>query len=155
MIPVKVTFASGGFLTIYTEDPDLFSKSVSEMKPPEIKGIEYDRDAHVETPTLDEVRLTLNSGAVMLCMLPKGDMAKARYITDISDCDHTTTITYAKLAKDEEDLDTRLAAVKNVVNNLPDLSVRLHLHKEYIKRKRAYVAALEATIDGAMRRPNE
>lgn len=155
MTPVKVTFQSGHFLMVYSDDPDSFLKTFSEKPVPEIKTIEYDRDAKESTAKLQEVTITLNSGGVIVGMLPEGDIAKALVLDEIHDCTRSRNLVYAKLMQDEVDLDARLLVVKNVSNNIPCIITREYVHQEYIRRKRAYVAALEAVIDGVMRRPTE
>jgi hypothetical protein len=91
----------------------------------------------------------------MLCKIAKTDMPKALYIKEIIDCDTSNIMAYANLAKQENELDTRFAAASLVINNLPDLDTRLYLHKEYMKRKSAYVSAVESLIDQVIRRPNQ
>lgn len=153
MIPIKVVFQSGEHLTLYAEDPNQFSESLLEIKPPEVRHLEIVEET--EIPELAEIRFSLRSGATVLCHLAKAEVPKAQYIEEITDCEPCTTMTYAKLAKQEADLDARFTASSLVINNLPDLDVRLHLHKEYMKRKQAYVSAIEALVDGVIRGPSE
>lgn len=153
MTSIKIVFQSSESLTVYSDDPNSFSESVLNVEPPEIKALEFASADPV--PELAEVKLTLRSGAIVLCQIAKGDMPKAHYIDAIVDCATCNDITYAKLGKQEAELDARFTAVRGVINNLPDLAVRLHLHKEYMKRKQAYVSAIEALVDGVIRRPNE
>lgn len=155
MTPIKIVFQSSESLIVYSDDPGAFADSVLSQKPPEIKELEYTDKAEEALPELAEVMLTLQSGAIVLCSIAKAEMPKARYIEEIADCDTCNTITYAKLGEQEAELDVRFAAVSAVINNLPDLGVRLHLHREYMKRKQAYVSAIEALVDGVIRRPNE
>ena len=154
MIPIKIFFQSSESLIVYSDNPEAFSESVLSQRLPEIKLLEYVDEA-VETPELAEVKLTLRSGAIMLCNIAKGDMPKANYIAEITDCDINNTLAYAKMGQQEAELDVRFAAASAIINNLPDLDVRLHLHKEYMKRKQAYVSVVEALVDGAIRRPNQ
>lgn len=156
MTPIKIIFQSNESLIVYSDDPESFSESVLSAKPPEIKQLEYNGfDCPANRPELQEVKLTLRSGAIVLCNIAKTEMPKAQYIEEIEDCDTCNTITYAKMGQQEAELDVRFAAASAVINNLSDLGVRLHLHKEYMKRKQAYVAAIEALVDGVIRRPNE
>lgn len=156
MTPIKIIFRSKESLTVYLDDPDSFSESIQNLKPPEILQFEYDPADYVKThPELQEVKLTLQSGAIMLCQIAKTEMSKARYIEEIADCDTCNTMIYAALAKQENALDVRFVAASAVINNLPDLDTRLHLHKEYMKRKQAYVSAVEALVDGVIRRPKQ
>jgi hypothetical protein len=154
MQPIKVVFHSRESLVIYSEDVQSFSESVLSVKPPEIKHLEI-VDTDDAVPELAEVKVTLQSGASMLCYLAKSDMPKASFIEEIVDCEGSNAIAYSKLALQESALDDRLTAVGTFVNNIPDLDVRLAIHTEYLKRKLAYTAALEALVDGAIRRPNE
>jgi hypothetical protein len=154
MTAIKMVFQSGEHLTIYAEDPSVFSDSLLELKPPEIRYLEL-TDEDVVTPELVEVRFSLKSGAIVLCHLAKTEMPKARYIQEIVDCGPCTTMTYAKIVEQDAGLDARFTAASNVINNLPDLDTRLYLHKEYMKRKQAYVSAVEALVDGVIRRPTE
>lgn len=155
MTPIKIVFQSSESLVVYSDDPDAFADSVLNTKPPEIKELEYTDKAEEALPELQEVKLTLRSGAIVLCNIAKAEMPKAQYIEEIADCDTCNTIAYAKLGEQEAELDARFEAIRAVINNLPDLDVRLHLHKEYMKRKQAYVSAIEALVDGVIRRPNE
>lgn len=153
MTPIKIVFQSKESLVVYSNDPYSFSESVLSTKPPEITRLEYgDIEAH---PELQEVKLTLQSGAIVLCKIARTEMPKAQYIEEIAECDVCSVITYAELAKQEAELDLRFAATSAVINNLPDLDTRLYLHKEYMKRKQVYVSAIEALVDGIIRRPNE
>lgn len=154
MIPIKIVFVSREFITVYSDDPSAFADSVLSKKPPEIQQLEYLDDTE-EAPELTEVKLTLRSGAIMLCNIAKGDMPRAQYIEEITDCDTSNIIAYGKLATLEAELDVRFAATRLVVNNIPDLDTRLYVHTEYLKRKQAYVTAIEALVDGVIRRPNE
>ncbi len=155
MRPIKMIFSSGETLVVYSDDPRSFSDSVLEAKPPEIRQIEYNENDVDEQLDLVEVKLTLQSGAIILCNLPKTKVAKALYIQEIVDCDSSNAIAYSRMARIESDLDERYKAACTVINNLPDLDVRLYLHKEYMRRKQAYVAAIEALIDGVIRSPNK
>jgi len=152
MVPIKVTFKSGQFITAYSSDPDSFARSVTDISPPEITNIEYEF-VEQDLPELQEVTLTLQSGALLLCEIPTTEVVKIPCIKEVSDFAETTTIAYARMATKENLLDERFKAATVVINNLPVLSVRLHLHKEYLKRKAAYVAALEALVDSVIRRP--
>lgn len=154
MTPIKIIFMSHETITVYSDDPGAFTDSVLSSKPPEIKQIEYVDDA-ADIPELTEVKLTFQSGAIMLCNIAKAEMPKAQFIREIQDCDTCNIIIYAKMGKQETELDVRFTAASAVINNLPDLAVRLHIHKEYMKRKQAYVSAIEALVDGVIRRPNE
>ena len=154
MTPIKIFFQSSESLTVYSDDPDAFADSVLSQKPPEIKLLKYD-EGTVEAPELAEVKLTLQGGTIILCNIAKAEMAKAQYIEEIIDCDVSNVITYSKMVAQEAELDARFAAASAVINNLPDLDARLYLHREYMKRKQAYVAAIEALVDGAFRRPNQ
>lgn len=150
MTPIKIVFISRESITVYSEDPDSFAESVLSKKPPEIKLLEYVDEA-VDLPELSEVKLTLRSGAIMLCSIAKTDMQKAMYIEEIEGCDASNIIAYGKLAKEEAELDLRFASASAVVNNIPNLDTRLRLHREYMKRKQAYVSAIEALVDGVIK----
>lgn len=155
MTPIKIVFVSSESITVYSDDPESFFRSITDAKPPEIKQLEY-IDATVEPlPELAEVKLTLKSGAIVLCNIAKTEMPKAAYIKEIVDCDTSNMIAYSKLATLEAELDVRFAATSLVINNVPNLDIRLYLHTEYLKRKSAYVSAIEALVDGVIRRPNE
>ena len=156
MTPIKIVFQSKECLVVYSDDPSSFSESIREKTPPEIVNIEYSDIDHLKThPELQEVMLTLQSGAIILCRMAKTDMPKARYIKEIIDCDVSNVMAYAKMGQQETELDARFASASAVINNLPDLDTRLHVHKEYMKRKQAYVSAVEALVDGVIRRPDE
>ena len=155
MIPIKVTFKSGQFITAYSTDPDSFARSVADVSPPEISGIDYEFDTDQKTPELQEVTLTLQSGALILCEIPVTEVEKIPCIREVADFAETSTIAYARMAAEEKLLDERFLAATLVINNISILSVRSHLHKEYLKRKAAYVAALEALVDSVIRRPEQ
>jgi hypothetical protein len=155
MIPIKVTFKSGQFITAYSSDPDSFAQTVADVSPPEIIGIDYEFDVATNIPELQEVTLTLQSGALILCKIPKTEVIKIPRITEVADFAETATIAYARMAAEEAVLDERFKAACLVINNIPILSIRSELHKEYLKRKAAYVAALEALVDSVIRRPKE
>lgn len=150
MTPIKIFFQSKEFITVYSDDPDSFAESVLSKKPPEIKLLEYVDEA-VDLPELSEVKLTLRSGAIVLCSIAKTDMQKAMYIKEIERCDTSNIIAYGKLANEEAELDLRFTSASAVVNNIPNLDTRLRLHREYMKRKQAYVSAIEALVDGVIR----
>ena len=155
MTPIKIIFQSKESLVVYSDDPESFQESVLNTKPPEIMRLEYGDIDHLKVhPELQEVKLTLQGGAIMLCKIAKTEMPKAEYIEEIVNCDVCNAITYAEMAKQEVELDLRFAAASAVINNLPDLDTRLYLHKEYMKRKQAYVSAVESLVDGVIRRPD-
>jgi hypothetical protein len=156
MTPIKITFTSRESITLYSEDPASFVNSILERKPAEIIDVQYNiMDGRQAAPELQEVRLSLESGPCILGFIAKADVAKADYIEEIVECDTTHAITYGKLAKIEIDLDERFTAASAVINNIPDLDVRLTLHEQYLKRKSAYVSAVEALVDGVIRRPEK
>ncbi len=153
MTPIKIVFQSNESIIVYSDDPGGFSESVLSSKPPEIKQLEYVDEVVEPLPELAEVTLTLQSGAIVLCHIAKAEMPKAQYIEEIVDCGTSNTIAYGNMARQEVELDVKFAAASAVINNLPDLDARLHLHREYMKRKQAYVSAVEALVDGVFRRP--
>lgn len=156
MIPIKMTFRSGQFITAWSTNPDEFTRSVADISPPEISGLDYTWADHDKTPPeLQEVSISLKSGSIIVCEMPKSELAKLKLVDEIEDYQNSTTIAYAKLIKAEQELDNRFAAATSVINNMPNLDVRLYMHKEYLKRKAAYVAALEAIVEGCIRRPEE
>ena len=157
MTPIKVTFKSGNTITAYSTDPDSFAQSVADIAPPEITNLDYEKwvDSKLQVPELQEVTISLKSGAIIMCEIPKEDLPKLSWVDEIDDYSETTAIAYARLLKTEGDLDARFTSVTAVINNLPNLKVRLHLHTEYMKRKAAYVAALEALVDSVIRRPEQ
>lgn len=153
MIPIKIIFTSGNSITVYSEDPDFFAQCVSNIKPIEIIQLEYDYDIKGKPPELEEVKLTLSSGPFLLCNITKEQFAEIHTIQEIVECDKSNVIAYTKLANEEAELDQRFFSATAVINNLPNLDLRLEIHKQYIKRKSAYVAALEALVDSVIRRP--
>ncbi len=155
MTPIKIVFMSNETLIVWSADAAAFTESVLAAKPPEIRHLEYADVPVNDVPELTDVKLTFASGAMVLCQLPTDQLPKARYIPEIVECDVTNVIAYAKMGREEAALDARFAAASAVINNVPDLEVRVHLHKEYMKRKQAYVSAVEALVDGALRRPTE
>jgi len=151
MTPIKITFQSNETILVYSEAPAGFAESVSAAHTPEIRQMEYG-DTDVTVSELQEVQLVLESGTCILCYIEKTAMAKADFITGIAECNTSLAMAYAKLAKQEADLDERFAAVRAVINNIPDLDVRKDLHTEYLKRKSAYISATEALVDGVIRK---
>ena len=157
MTPIKVIFKSGNTITAYSADPDSFAQTVADVSPPEITGLDYGKwvDSTKLVPELQEVKISLKSGAVLMCEIPKEDLDKLRLVDEIEDYSESTTIQYARLMNAEAELDKKFGAVTAVINNLPNLEVRLHLHRQYMKRKAAYIAALEALVDSVIRRPEQ
>lgn len=155
MIPIKVTFTSGEFITAYSSDPDSFARTVAEVSPPEIAGLDYEFGIVSNIPELQEVTLTLQSGALVICEIPKTEVVKIPRIVEVADFAETSTIAYSRMAVEEAFLDEKFRAACAVINNIPILSIRSQLHREYLKRKAAYVAALEALVDSVIRRPEQ
>lgn len=157
MTPIKVIFKSGNTITAYSADPDSFARSVADIAPPEITGLDYGKwiDSTKLVPELQEVKISLKSGAILMCEIPKEDLEKLATVDEIDDYIESTAIQYARLMSTEADLDAKFTSVTAVINNLPNLEVRLHLHRQYMKRKAAYVAALEALVDSVIRRPEQ
>ena len=156
MIPIKVTFKSGQSIVTWATDPDEFARTVADISPPEISGLDYTwADVNQTPPELQEVKINLKSGLIILCEVPKSDLDKLAWVNEIVDFEHSNTIAYTNLIRAEAELDNRFSALTAVINNLPDLDVRLCLHREYMKRKAAYVVALEAIVDGVIRRPEK
>jgi hypothetical protein len=152
MTPIKIIFQSRESLIVYSDSPIQFQESVFEMKPPEIMNVLFSDDANAEIPELQEVKLVLSSGSSILCHIAKKDVAKADFIEEITECQPSNLLVYTKLLREETALDERFTASKLVINNVPDLVVRVSLHKEFLKRKAAYVSAVEAMVDGVIRR---
>lgn len=152
MTPIKITFQSNETIIVYSEDPDGFAASIQNANTPEIKQMECS-DIETAEIELQEVQLVLESGTCILCYIEKQAMARADFITGIAECNISLAMTYAKLAKQEGELDERFESVKAIINNIPDLETRKGLHTEYLKRKTAYVSAIEALVDGVIRRP--
>lgn len=155
MVPIKVVFKSGQFITAYSSDPDSFARTIANVSPPEITNVEYEFITDQTEPELQEVTLTLQSGALLLCEIAKTEITKIPCITEVADFAETSTIAYARMVAEENLLDERFKAVTLVINNIPVFSIRSYLHKEYLKRKAAYVAALEALVDSIIRRPEQ
>lgn len=154
MIPITVTFKSGQTITAYSSDPDAFARTVAEVSPPEITNIEYEF-ADQDLPELQEVAMTLQSGALLICEIAKEEVSKIPHIGEIAEFVESTTIAHAQMAIEEQLLDEKFKAACLVINNIPSLEIRSHLHKQYLKRKAAYVAALEALVDSVIRRPEQ
>ena len=154
MTPIKITFQAGETILVYSEDPVGFAESVRAANTPEIKQMECG-DGDLAESELEEVQLVLDSGTCILCYIAKTAVAKADIIKGIAECNASTAMTYAKLVKQETALDERFAAARAVINNIPNLGTRQGLHKEYLKRKQAYVSAVEAIVDGVIRRRND
>jgi len=158
MIPVEIKFRGGEVLNIFSTKPAEFAASVEEVSPPEIESLSYSLDTNASEPTpddLQETKITLESGGIIVCYVSKSIRDKIHFIEGVESVEDSTIIAYAKLAKEEQALDERWGAVQNVMNNIPDKKLRLYLHKEYLKRRRAFVAVVEALIEGVIRRPSE
>jgi hypothetical protein len=152
MVPINVRFKSGAELTVYANDPVAFANTFGDTLPPELSEVSYLPTATHTTKKLKEVKLTLLGGATILCDIAEEDVRRADFIDEIADCDETNLITYAQMANDENELDVRFHSVSQVITNLSDSTTKMHLQKEYLKRKAAYVSALEALVDGVFRR---
>ena len=156
MTPIKITFQSNETITIYSEDPMGFAESVGKVYTPEIRHMEYvDTDCKEPEPELQEVQIVLDSGTCILCYIEPKLVAKADVITGIAECNESIAIAYAKIVQQEAALDERFVSARLVINNIPDLHTRKGLHEKYLKRKAAYVSAVEAIVDGVIRRPDE
>ena len=153
MTPIKITFKAGETIVVYSDDPAGFAESVGNAHTPEIRHMEYD-DTNVPDTDLQEVQLMLVSGTTILCHIAKKHVAKVDFITGIAACTESLALAYAALAKREADLDERFGCVRAVINNIPDLNIRKDLHTEFLKRKTAYVSAIESLVDGVIRRPD-
>ena len=149
--PIQITFASKETLMAWSDDPQAFAESILSKKPPEIIDVSY--GYHTSVPELQEVTLKLEGGSSILCHIAKHDVAKADFIQEVATCEETRILAYADLARDEAALEERFLAATAIINNVPDLELRLELHAAYLKRRAAYVAALEAIVDGVIRRP--
>jgi len=156
MIPIKVTFKSGQSITAWSTNPDEFAQSIANISLPEITGLDYSWADNGQTPPeLQEVTINLKSGSVLMCEVPKSELTVLGKIEDILYYENSNLIAYARLRKEEDALDMRFAATTAVINNIPDLDVRLYCHKRYLKCKAGYIAALESIVDGVLRRPDE
>lgn len=155
MTPIRVTFKSGHFITAWSTDPDSFARSVADVQPPEITNIEYVRAVSDTVPELQEMTINLKSGSTLMCEIPKAELSKLRWVDEIENFQQSTTIAYARMAQEEAELDARFTAASSVINNLPHLPTRLHVHKQYLKRKAAYIAAVEALVDSVIKRPDK
>lgn len=126
-------------------------EAVTASGAPEILGASIESEDKV--PDLQEVTIELSSGAVLIGRIKKSDVGILPSIEEVSSFSESNNLAYAEMTAEETELDKRLLSVRDFTNNIPCLQLREHVHREYIKRKRAYVAALEATIEGILRRP--
>jgi CTP synthase (UTP-ammonia lyase) len=151
--PIRLTFASRVHLWAYSDDPQAFVDSFLKTMPQEIVDIQCGAEVAI-VPELVEVTLHLESGSNIICYIAKTDVAKADYIQEIVKCEQTHMIALSNVLKDHDSLQERLIAVTNVITNIPNDEVRIAMLKDFMKRKTAYVAALESLVDGWIRRPD-
>ena len=155
MTPIQIKFRDGVEIQVFSADPQKFVDSVMETSPPEVLEMTYSEHISVDESEVHEASISLHSGHVILCNMKASDIHKVSRLTTVSGCERTFFHSYAKMNKDEAELDQRFQSACLVINNIPDIPTRHNLHQAYIKRKRAYVAALEALVDGVIRRPTE
>jgi len=158
MTPIKIKFRGGESLLIFAREPISFAESVHNINPPEIASLTYPTESNLDEPDpneLQEIKISLDSGGIIICYIHKDAQNKIRFIEGVESVENSTVIAYHKLKEEEIRLNARWKAVRDVINNIPNEDTRLYLHQEYLKRRRAYVAAVEALIEGMIRRPEE
>jgi len=153
MIAIDIIFMDGQTIKVYSDTPDVFAQSIADAQVPEILEIHYDKDKDETPSNLDDFSVTLVSGKQIICRTTEDQINKAMNIEGISSTEKTYVLKYAKLQMEEDALDSRYNAARSIINNIPNLDLRVQAHREYIKRKRGYVAALESVVEGLFRRP--
>lgn len=150
MTPLIITFRDGGYVRVFIELVDPFLTQV-KASCSSVYNIEEAVEV-VNEDTLRECAITLSDGTRMTCCMPESEIesveTKSKHIMF---CEEVFTTELLSLGTQEALLDQRLNGVYSVINNIPDKKRRIKLHREYIKRKSAYIAAMEALIDGAFR----
>jgi len=156
MTPVIVTLADNSEIRVYIEDIEFFLDEMEKLKLDLIDSVEPLDEAPLPQPPtgmeLAEVDLTFIDGSMMQCSVPSEEMSELETCTLIRSCNGREVLCKLRtIAAVEKDLDRRLLGTYAVINNIPTLSRRSKLHEQYVKRKTAYVVAMEALVNGAFR----
>ena len=150
MNPIHIELSSGEWFTLHSDCPSDLMDTIQAVGPSDIVDVKMGED--VTPPDLFEVSIGLADGKVLLGLVTDADFKHIETLTGIQSFQKTHLISYAKMNVEERAIDAQLVAASLVLNNLPDSDVRHTLHKEYIRRKRAYASAMEALIDGVINR---
>lgn len=162
MAPVIVTLVDNSEIVVYVDDIEFFLDEVERAKLDLVDSVEAieDMDAIEAGPLsqpsggkeLVEVDILLVDGSSIQCSIPPEAKSELEASLLIKSCQDREVMQHLMaMAAVEKDLDARLLGTYAVINNIPTLSRRAKLHKQYIKRKTAYVVSMEALVDGAFR----
>lgn len=146
MIKATMTMADGATIDTYFDD-----------------GSEVDFESFTATegitnlilsdvPDLEDAcscRIGLRCGNFLFCLLPADMIPQlARMSDEIVWCAADNTKAKVNHIEVEEKLNARMGAAYSLIINHPDSALQYRMIDEYLKRKAAYVASIEAFIQG-------
>ena len=153
-----LVLADNTSLRIFVLDSESFIDKVNNSPSTAIDNVSIPTTCEINTKAGDiiqECQLTLADGTQLYCSMLERDIPEAVAVSNlVVACEEVFFTEMIRASTLETCLDNRMAAVALVVNNIPDKRRRLNLHKEYLKRKSAYIAALEAMINGEFATPD-
>lgn len=152
MQAILLTFSDDTALNIFVKDTELFVDALDKSRTPTVKALKELKDEDVPPGTIVECAMNLVDGFTLMCSIREEDISSlADRCTQVISCEKVYSSELAALLIRESVLDVRMNAVKQVINNIPGNLRRLKLQQQYINRKAAYIAAMEALVEGCFR----
>ncbi|MCP4994041.1 MAG: hypothetical protein GY934_09715 [Gammaproteobacteria bacterium] len=150
MTPLTLNFTDETQILIFANDPDSILASIRPGSIIAQATPSPEAEIASDDP-LEECTVTFADGTQLSCAMLQSDLAEADTLPSIVFAERTYNTQIKRLATLETVLDTRLNSAYAVINNMPDKARRIRMHAEYLKRKAAYVSAMEAFVNGAFR----
>jgi hypothetical protein len=150
MYRIDLTLTDHSFLTIYVDDYESFIDDLQEDMPMFILEAEYVEEEDTKEEERKICNLILLDGTTICCGVDDPELYSRQPL--VKSCEDISTLDeFHRMVFTEKGLDDRLKSSYAVINNIPNKACRTKLHREYLKRKAAYVTSLEALIDGITR----
>ena len=148
-----ITLTDDTIIKVYVQCPNDLVASMKRASSTIIYDIQIkDEVSESECIKIKECNLIMSDGTQLYCSMTEDDIgtatSKSRLIIA---CEEVFLVETLRLTTIEQLLDNRMQAVAAVINNIPDKRRRLNLHEQYLHRKTAYIAALEALLDGQLK----
>lgn len=148
MTPLLLTLSAGEELYVLMQNS---TAAFEGQQSPDILNVQaMDCESSLDASEIAECTIRFAKGTTLICHVPRKSLPRISSLDAVIDAKETMYAEYAKMQAEEDALDARMESVKQFINNYPKVHARVELHKQYLKRKAAYVAALEALVDSSV-----
>lgn len=148
MTPLLLTLSTGEELYVLMQNS---TAAFEGQQSPDILSVQaMNIESTLDESEIAECTIQFTKGTTLICHVPRKSLARISSLDAVINAKETMFAEYAKMQTEENALDLRVESVKQFVNNFPKIKTRAELHRQYLKRKAAYVAALEALVDSSV-----